>query len=200
MKKTIQPLLKEIKDFFVDEDFPKIFKKIVIFLVLVFSSIKLYYWVCDNLKTICKQSNSNEWYCVCHESTMTEQLAEIENSEQVAPWKLTLDHIQTGNQVKIIPKIELADKAYLSLFKINVSSDVIIIKADNYLLDISSNDKFDLAWNVDLDAGKNFFKVIMTPHAIDWTTILSNKKVELIESLKKRVNFWTSDSLIIYRK
>jgi hypothetical protein len=151
------------------------------------------------LQPLC-DSDQQKWYCFSADPTITEQLADLKNSEQVAPWKLTLDHIQTDNQVKIIPKIELADKVYLSLFKINVSSYVIIIKADNYLLDTSSNDKFDLAWNVDLDAGKNFFKVIMTPHAIDWTTMLSNKDVELIESLKKRVNFWTSDSLIIYKK
>lgn len=198
MIKTIQPLLKEIKDFFVDEDFPKIFKKIVIFLVLVFSSIKLYHWVCGNLQQICKQSHSNEWYCVCNNPTIAEQLAELENAKQAAPWKVTLDHIKINNQVKIVPQIKLTDKAYLSFFKINVSSDVIIIKADNYLFDTSSNDKFDVAWNVDLDAGKNFLKVIITSHPIDWETILSNKKIELIDSLKIRVNFWTSDSLIIY--
>lgn len=145
-------------------------------------------------------SDQQKWYCFSGDPTMSEQLAELENSQQVAPWKLTLDHIQTDNQVKIVPKIELDDKVYLSLLQINVLSDVIIIKADNYPFDISSNDKFDLTWNVDLDAGKNFFQVIMTPDPIDWTTILSNKTVELIESLKKRVNFWTTDSLTIYRR
>jgi hypothetical protein len=145
-------------------------------------------------------SDQQKWYCFFADPTIAEQLAELENSQQVAPWKLTLDHIQTGNKIKIVPQIELTDKAYLSLFKINVSSDVIIIKTDNYHINTSSNDKFDLAWNVDLAAGKNIFKVIMTPHAIDWTIILSNKDVELINSLKKRVNFWTTDSLIIYRK
>ncbi len=143
-------------------------------------------------------SDQQKWYCFSSGPTITEQLAELENSEPVAPWKLTLDYIQTDNQVKIVPKIELTDKVYLSLFKINVSSDVIIIKADNYPLDTSSNDKFDLAWNVDLAAGKNILQVIMSSHTIDWESILSNKDVELIESLKRRANFWTTDSLTIH--
>lgn len=196
MIKIIQPLLKEIKDFFIDEDFPKIFKKIVILLVGLFALIKLYYWVCGNLQQICKQSNSNEWYCVCNNPTISEQLADLQNSKKAAPWKVTLDHIQTNNKVKIIPKIELADKAYLSLFKINESSDVIIIKANNY--SINNNDKFDLAWNVDLAAGKNIFKVIITHHDIDWDIILSNNE-KLIDSLEMRVKFWTSDTLIIIK-
>lgn len=144
-------------------------------------------------------SDQQKWYCFSADPTIAEQLKDLENSEQAAPWKVKLNHIKIDNKVKIVPKIELTDKVYLSLFKINISSDVIIIKADNYPLDTSSNDKFDLAWNADLDAGKNFFQVIMTPDPIDWTTILSNKEVELIESLKNRVNFWTTDSLIIYR-
>jgi len=142
--------------------------------------------------------DQQKWYCFFNDPTISTQLSGLENSQQVAPWKVRLDHIQTDNQVKIIPKIELTDKVYLSLFKINVSSDVIIIKTQNYHINTSSNDKFDLAWNVDLATGKNIFKVIMTPHAIDWQTILSNKDVELIELLKRRVNFWTTDSLIIY--
>jgi len=145
-------------------------------------------------------SDQQKWYCFFNDPTISKQLSELENSEQAAPWKVKLNHIKIDHKVKIVPKIELADKAYLSLFKINVSSDVIIIQTKNYDIKSSSNDKFDLAWNVDLAAGKNFFQVIMTPDPIDWETILSNKDVEFIESLKKRVNFWTTDSLTIYRK
>jgi hypothetical protein len=151
------------------------------------------------LQPLCN-SDQQKWYCFFADPTISEQLAELENSKQAAPWKVKLNHIKINNQVKIVPQIELTDKAYLSLFKINVSSDAIIIKANSYLIDASSNKKFDLAWSVDLAAGKNILKLIITSHPIDWETILSNKKVELIESLQKHAKFWTADSLIIYNR
>lgn len=150
--------------------------------------------ICNNLKEVCQQSNSNEWYCVCNNPTISEQLAKLENSKKAAPWKVTLDKTTTATQIKIKPKIDLTiDKVYLSIFNINLSSSTIIINVNNY--DINKNDNFNLAWTVNLTAGPNFFKVIITDQPIDWPTILSNKGLKLIESLKMRVNFWTTDSL-----
>ncbi len=149
------------------------------------------------LQPLCN-ANSENWYCFFNDPTISKQLSELENSELAAPWKVTLDHIKINNQVKIVPQIELTDKAYLSLFKIDVSQDTIIIKTNSYPIDASSNKKFDLAWNVDLAAGKNLLKVIISSHPIEWDTILSNKDVELIESLRRHAKFWTTDSLIIY--
>jgi hypothetical protein len=197
MIKTIQPLLKEIKDFFIDEDFPKIFKKIVILLVGLFALIKLYYWVCGNLQQICKQSNSNEWYCVCNKPTISKQLANLQNSQQAAPWKVTLHHTKTVGQVKIKPKIKFdktyKGKVYLSIFNINLSSSTIIINVNNY--EINKNDNFDLAWTVNLTAGPNLLKIIITDQPIYWPTIFSTTGVNLINSLKMNVKFWTADSL-----
>ena len=166
---------------------------ILVLLFLYFSIIKIYNWGCENLQELC-DSNSEAWYCVCNDPTIAEQLTKLENSQLAAPWKVTLDHKQTGNQVKIVSQIKLTDKAYLSLFQINVSSDTMIINVNNYPIDALSNKNIDLTWSVNLIAGKNFFKVIITPHPIEWTTILSNKKVALIDSLKISAKFWTTDS------
>lgn len=187
---TLKELRQKLRKF----KFGNLIFLIILLISVYFTIHHITNFICNNLKQICEQSNSNEWYCVCDDPTISEQLAKLGNSKKAAPWKVTLDHTQTNNQVKIIPKIELANKVYLSIFNINKSSETIIINVNNY--EINKDYNFNLAWTVNLTAGPNFFKVIITDQPIDWPTILSNKDIELIESLKRRVKFWTADSLL----
>ena len=180
---------------------------IIVLLFLCFSIINIYHWVCENMQELC-DSNSEAWYCVCNNPSIAEQLAELENSQQAAPWKVTLDHNQIGSEVKIVPKIELKqnynlNQVYLSLFKINLSTpishEMIDLSNQNKLIDVS-NDNIQYYWNYSLDVGENIFKAIITPSPIDWKSIINKKNVEIIDSLEMRVKFWaTDDPLIINR-